>query len=234
MAYWQTVMTVTQSEFVTDPQNILGSRIPANSADFREGVAFDDHKIAYFLHYATDRDVLDLGCVSHDPANYRSNFWVHKALAAKAGSLTGLDLSRDGVDYLVDKGFNVEFGDAQNFDLGRTFDCIVAGDLIEHLEDFSGFLNSCKRHLRPGGTLLISTPNPWYWRNILKSILWTEVPNNVEHTCWLCPRTLRQLVARHGMSVSNIAFGSRYRRDLLMPLPRGIKHTSWHACVTVD
>jgi 2-polyprenyl-3-methyl-5-hydroxy-6-metoxy-1,4-benzoquinol methylase len=227
-------MSANPSEFVTNPDHIQGSRIPANPADFREGIAFDDHKIAYLMRYAEGRDVLDLGCVCHDPESYRNPYWVHKALAARAKSVTGMDLSREGITYLAGKGFNVVHGDAQNFDLGRTFDCIVAGDLIEHLEDFSGFLNSCKRHLRPGGTLLISTPNPWYWRNIVKSIASTEVPNNAEHTCWLCPRTLRQLVARHGMSVSDIAFGSRFRRDLLMPLPRGIKHTSWHACVTVD
>ncbi len=227
-------MTSHQSEFVTNPENIVGDRIRANPADFREGIAFGDHKIDYILRYASDRDVLDLGCVCHDPESYKSPFWIHKALVERSRSVTGMDLSRDGVGALAAKGFNVVHGDAQNFDLGRTFDCIVAGDLIEHLEDFAGFLNSCKRHLRPGGTLLISTPNPWYWRNIVKSIMSTEVPNNIEHTCWLCPRTLRQLVARHGMSVSDIAFGSRYRRDLLMPLPRGIKHTSWHACVTVD
>lgn len=227
-------MASGSSAFVTDPGRLAGDRIAADSSDFREGVDWADHKIAWIIDQIEGRDVLDLGCVSHDPQNYRSPYWLHKALAGKAQSLLGMDLSEQGVSFLAERGFNVVHGDAQSFELGRQFDCIVAGDLIEHLEDFSGFLESCKRHLRPGGALLISSPNPWYWRNIAKSILSDEVPSNIEHTCWLCPRTLRQLVGRHGLTVSNIAFGSRYARDRLMPLPRGIKHTSWHARVTTS
>lgn len=177
--------------------------------------------------------MLDLGCVCHDPQAYRSAYWVHKALAEKAKSLLGLDLSAAGVSYLVERGFNVVHGDAQNFELGRQFDCIVAGDLIEHLEDLSGFLECCKRHLRPGGSLLITSPNPWYWRYIAKSIISLEVEINLEHTCWFCPRTLRQLAERHAMVLSDVDFGSRYLRDRLMPLPRGIKHNTWFARLTV-
>jgi SAM-dependent methyltransferase len=226
-------VSTSETRFVTDPASLAGSRISADARDFREGVAWDDHKIAWIIRQAAGKDVLDLGCVSHDPQSYRSPFWVHKALADKAASLLGMDLSAEGVAYLAERGFNVTHGDAQNFDLGRQFDCIVAGDLIEHLEDFSGFIESCKRHIRPGGALLISSPNPWYWRNVAKAMVSAEVDNNIEHTCWLCPRTLRQLVGRHGMTVGDVAFGSRYARDRLMPLPRGIKHTSWHARVTL-
>jgi len=53
------------------------------------------------------------------------------------------------------------------------------------------------------------------------------VPNNPEHTCWFCPRTWRQLVERFGFTIRDIEFQSRYRRDNLMPLPRGLRHTSW-------
>jgi hypothetical protein len=81
--------------------------------------------------------------------------------------------------------------------------------------------------------LLISTPNPWYWRNIIKAALNKEVNNNPEHTCWLCVRTLRQLVNRHGMNIGEIQFGSTYLRDKLIPLPRGWKHTSFHAEVFI-
>ncbi|TMM49043.1 class I SAM-dependent methyltransferase [Qipengyuania marisflavi] len=217
------------SDFVTDPATIHGSRIPADPANFGDDIAWDDHKLAYMAARVMGKDVLDLGCVQHDPENYRSRYWLHRALREKAASILGLDLSRDGVAALSARGLEIVHGDAQNFDLSRSFDVIVAGDLMEHLEDFAGFFTSVKRHLRPGGALLVSTPNPWYWRNIAKAVLRAEVDNNPEHTCWFDPRTLRQLAARHDMSLGEIAFGSRYSRDRLMPLPRGIKHTSWHA-----
>jgi 2-polyprenyl-3-methyl-5-hydroxy-6-metoxy-1,4-benzoquinol methylase len=219
--------------FKTDPDLMLGSKIRTDRADFSDRIAYDDHKIKFVIKYARDRDVLNLGCVDHDPEAYKSRYWVHRALTEKAKSVVGFDLSREGVEYLNRHGYDIVHGDAQNFRLDRSFDVIVAGDLIEHLEDFAGFLESCKAHLRPNGSILISTPNPWYWRFILHAIHKKEVPNNPEHTCWVCPRTLRQLVRRHGMDVADIEFGSRYARDRYMPLPSGIKHTSWHARVIV-
>jgi hypothetical protein len=33
---------------------------------------------------------------------------------------------------------------------------------------------------------------------------------------------------RHGMDIVEVSFGSRYLRDRVMPLPRGVKHTSFH------
>jgi len=214
-----------------DTRWILGKKSPADNQDFSDRIAFRDHKIAFVLRHTLDKEVLDLGCVQHNPENYKSQYWLHKAISTVASRLEGLDLYADGVLYLRERGYNVSVGDATRFDLGRRFDVIVAGDLIEHLENFDGFIESCRAHLRPGGKLLISSPNPWYWRNVVKAIFLSEVGNNPEHTCWLCPRTLRQLVRRHGMDTVEVRFGSRYFRDRVMPLPRGMKHTSFHAVV---
>ncbi|MGI8943417.1 MAG: class I SAM-dependent methyltransferase, partial [Qipengyuania sp.] len=136
-----------RERFVTDPSTIAGKAIPADRSLFSEGIAWDDHKIAYMAKRCEGRAVLDIGCVEHDPDNYRSPYWLHKALKQKATSLTGLDLSREGVDFLRDRGFEIVCQDAQSFDLGRRFEVIVAGDVIEHLEDHAGFLRSVKRHL---------------------------------------------------------------------------------------
>ena len=56
-----------------------------------------------------------------------------------------------------------------------------------------------------------------------------EVPNNPEHTCWFDPRTLRQLAARFGLELTAVEFQSRSRKDRWLPLPRGLRHTSWSA-----
>lgn len=44
-------------------------------------------------------------------------------------------------------------------ELGRQFDAVVALELIEHLENPHNFLRQCRALLRPGGYLLLSTPN---------------------------------------------------------------------------
>jgi 2-polyprenyl-3-methyl-5-hydroxy-6-metoxy-1,4-benzoquinol methylase len=210
---------------------IFGDKLEVLQSDLSGDIAFDDDKIAFMIRHASGKRVLDLGCVHHNPENYQSKYWLHKALRSVATHLEGLDIYPDGVEYLRKRGFNIALGDAQAFALGRTFDVIVAGDLIEHLENFAGFLNSCKAHLAARGKLLISTPNPWYWKNVIKACVLGRVANNPEHTCWLCPQTLQQLVARHGMRVTEVVFGSRYLRDRLAPLPKGIRHTTFHAVV---
>jgi len=54
----------------------------------------------------------------------------------------------------------------------ESFDTIIAFDLIEHLEHYRKFLKECKRVIRKGSVLILSTPNkvafsgsyekPWY------------------------------------------------------------------------
>jgi 2-polyprenyl-3-methyl-5-hydroxy-6-metoxy-1,4-benzoquinol methylase len=211
-----------------DPESIKRVLFDAHAADFSDKIEFNDHKIRFAVKYCRGRNVLDIGCVMHNPENYKSKYWLHKALKTVSASIVGIDLYSPGVDHLNALGFNVLTADAQGFDLGRKFDVIMAGDIIEHLEDFRGFLDSCKRHMHEDSRLLISTPNPWYWRNVAKAAFLKEVSNNPEHTCWLCPRTLRQLLSRHNLKIGEIVFGSRYLRDRLMPLPRGWKHPSFH------
>ncbi len=215
----------------TSHQWMLGGDLKPRAADFSQNIAFADHKIRFAVDHCRGKSVLDLGCVHHNPENYASQYWLHKALAAVSGSLEGLDLYEEGVEFLKDLGFSISVGNAEDFDLGRTFDVVVACDLIEHVEDLSGFLDSCDRHLAPGGKILISTPNPWHWRNTVKAALFGRVSVNPEHTLWMCPVTLQQLVSRHRMTMTSIRFGSRYLRDRLVPLPGGVKHTSFHAVV---
>ena len=43
---------------------------------------------------------------------------------------------------------------------GRTFDAVIAAELIEHLEEPYAFLKSIRSLIRPGGRLVLSTPNP--------------------------------------------------------------------------
>ena len=215
--------------FFRRADQMIGANSKANPDDFKDSPDLTDSKIAYVIRHSQGMDVLDLGCVMHDPQSYRSKYWVHKALLGACKSVVGMDLSKEGADFLRGKGYQVLHGDAQDFSLGQKFDVIHAGDLLEHLEDFSGFFECCIQHLRRDGRIIVSTPNPWYWRNIIKSILYMEVSNNPEHTCWLCPRTLRQLAKRHGFELQEIEFCSRYWRDKFVPFPRGIRHTSWNA-----
>lgn len=192
-----------------------------------EPIDYSDPKIAYVVERCRGRRVLDLGCVMHEPDAYRSRYFVHRAIVERAREVIGLDTHASGVRTLCSMGYRVEIGNAESFRYDEPFEVIVAGDIVEHLANLHGFLESCRGSLAPDGMVIVQSPNPWYWKNVVKSVLYTEVPNNFEHTCWFCPRTWRQLVERHGFTIRNIEFQSRHWRDRLMPLPRGVRETSW-------
>lgn len=206
--------------------SLIGSASKPEIGDYDSAIDFNDPKIKFIVKYAVAKSVLDLGCVQHNPENYKSKYWLHRALKKVASSLQGVDLYEDGVNYLNQLGFSVRAGDVQNLNIGQKYDLIVAGDLIEHLDNFRGFFLSVDDQLSKDGKLIITTPNPWYWRNIIKAIISPEVSNNEEHTCWICLRTLRQLAARFNFKILEFKFGSRYKKDLYMPLPSRLKNTS--------
>lgn len=53
----------------------------------------------------------------------------------------------------------------------RTFDVIVSAEVIEHLENPRAVAREWFRLLRPGGTLIFSTPNNESWRSLIALLL---------------------------------------------------------------
>lgn len=52
-----------------------------------------------------------------------------------------------------------------------SINCITATEVIEHLSDVDNFLSECKRVLKKGGSIIISTENLAGWQNIFSLIL---------------------------------------------------------------
>ncbi|MBI3032862.1 methyltransferase domain-containing protein [Candidatus Woesearchaeota archaeon] len=93
-------------------------------------------------------NVLDIGCAAN-PNPYLKN-------------VIGMDLN-DKVKLpsnyikLVSHNVHEKFPFKDN-----TFDTVVAGEILEHLENPFAFLRECKRVVKKGGRVIITTPNSCY------------------------------------------------------------------------
>ncbi|MFA5405773.1 MAG: class I SAM-dependent methyltransferase [Candidatus Nanoarchaeia archaeon] len=98
--------------------------------------------------------ILDIGC---------GDGWFGAKLKKVFGAeVTGVDILDKALITAKKKGLLTK-----KFDLSKNnwplksnyFDLIIAGDIIEHVYDTENFIKECKRLLKKGGQLIISTPN---------------------------------------------------------------------------
>ncbi len=165
-------------------------------------------KIEWCCGYAAGKEVLDFGVVDHtlDWCLNRPERWLHGRLKECAASLKGVDLLKDEVAALLERGHDVVSGDALEVQLGRQFDVVVCGDLIEHVSDPKRLLDNIERHLRDDGVALVTTPNPLAISRFFNIFFDGSVPVNDEHVAWFCPQTMHQLVERTNLYVSDFAW----------------------------
>lgn len=158
--------------------------------------------------------VLDVGCAGHT-IEIGSPQWLHGRLDEAYPDLHGIDVSRENIEALRNHGFrNLHLQSAENFDLKERFDTIVAGELIEHLSNPGLFLDCARRHLTPGGRLVLTTPSPFSLFSFLYALIkYPKTCENPQHTAWFCLRTLSELVGRHGLKVREMELIPDYYPD---------------------
>ncbi len=168
------------------------------------------YRIDQILEYCKGKKVLHLGYVQHSP-KYKKQIedgtWLHAHISKVAKEAVGLDILEDAVDDLQRnygyKGYVGNVERLQEVDLKETFDVIVAGELIEHLENPGLFLEGVKNFLREDSILIITTPNAFgetYQKmyNRKPEAEWV----NEEHVTWYSSYTLQRILERCGYEES--------------------------------
>lgn len=149
-----------------------------------------------------DKNVLDLGVVDHTLIKTKSKDWLHDFIVRNSKSTLGVDYLEKEVQNLKSQGYNVISRDVQNLgDLGQKFEVIIAGELIEHLENQGLFLDSMGKNLEKKGKIIITTPNPLRINNILKNLFNKEILDNPEHCLWHNKFTLENIFKRKGFKL---------------------------------
>lgn len=113
------------------------------------------HRYAIALSFARGKVVLDIACGE----GYGSNL-----LADIAKSVTAVDIEQHVIERASKKytAENIQFitGSVQEIPLADSlFDMVVCYETIEHVDQHDKVMRELKRVLKPGGIILISTPD---------------------------------------------------------------------------
>lgn len=146
--------------------------------------------------------VLDIGFLGQGIQKGDPN-WPHALLAERAGALYGLDTLLSS-EYQNDSRYKQ--ASAEQFDFGITFDVIFAADLIEHLSNPGLFLERCKKHLKPNGRLVLTTPNAFNLFNLAEKLSKREPTSNSDHTMYFNSTTLCALLKKNGWKAIAVDF----------------------------
>ena len=156
------------------------------------------------LKLAKNKNVLHLGCIHH--ADYQlsieSNTWLHKDLDKVSKKLVGLDYLKKETEEIHEKyGYEIYFADVmklENVDIQETFDLIICGELINHIENPGLMLKGLRRFMNRESLLIITTPNQYSLHRMIKIFLGKEDAQWIhpEVVAWHSFGTLRHLTER--------------------------------------
>ena len=206
-----------------------------------------DHGYAYAYRNRRDstiqmvQEVVPEGGRILDMAGAQGNFSL--ALAELGYDVTWNDLREDLVDYVKlkhEKG-NLSFapGNAFELEFEQPFDCVVATEIIEHVAHPDDFLRKLANLVRPGGYVVLTTPNGAYFRNVLPRFSDCEnpeafedvqfQPNSDGHIFLMWPDELETLAEQAGLKIDRLGLftnpltnGHLKTAKLLKILPEGV------------
>jgi 2-polyprenyl-3-methyl-5-hydroxy-6-metoxy-1,4-benzoquinol methylase len=118
----------------------------------------------FYLHAKHNGRLLEVGCGAGSTLKLLQDFgW----------QVEGVDFDPPAVEEASKKGLKVHLGTLSEQELpSGSFDAIVSNHVIEHVPDPVGLLRECHRLLKPGGNLVVITPNAGSWGHRIYGAQW--------------------------------------------------------------
>jgi len=163
------------------------------------------------LRVCEDKKILHLGCADMPYTSQRGDELLHKKLlkVTEQENLWGLDASEEGINTLRELGYqnlicgNVE--DAHTKLKQEKFDIILAGEIIEHLDNPGLFLESVRSIMTDNSEFILTTVNAPSFKGFLFSMLRLEKVHP-DHNYYFSYRTLKQLLEKFDLTCDEIYY----------------------------
>lgn len=174
------------------------------------------HRVEFIKHVSEGKKVLHLGCTNwpYTQDSIDNNMLLHHELAKTTGELYGFDFDQEGIDVLERAGtknlYQADLERLEDVDLEETFDVIIAGEMIEHLNNPGLFLTGIQRFMTSKTKLVITTINAYAaHRFAVYGLLGKKginEPVHPDHVAYYSYKTLKLLVERSGLKVTQFNF----------------------------
>lgn len=147
------------------------------------------------MYVGSGDTVLDVGFYGQSISPEQDHY-PHALLKKQAQEVYGVDIvlpeSYDKLRY--------QRASADSFFFETKFDVITAFDVIEHLSNPGRFLELCSAHLKPGGVVLITTPNAFNLFSLVEKVSHDEPNVNDDHTTYFNKPTISVLLQKNGFT----------------------------------
>ncbi|MBK9165598.1 MAG: methyltransferase domain-containing protein [Acidobacteria bacterium] len=173
-------------------------------------------RVQFLKELAKGKRVLHLGCTNfpYTLDSIAAGSLLHADLAAIADELTGFDFDQEGIDLLTERGFGelyrADLERLEEVTLEREFDVIIAGEMIEHLNNPGLFLKGIQRFMNSETKLAITTVNAFCaFRFVIYGFRGKggqNEPVHPDHVAYYSYRTLKKLIDNSGLTIDEFNF----------------------------
>lgn len=173
-------------------------------------------RVEFIRKMCAGKKVLHLGCTDYPYTKeaIENSRLLHFELDKITDELYGFDFDQKGIDILADAGVkNLYRADLEKLDevnLDKTFDVIMAGEMIEHLSNPGLFLRGIKRFMNKDTSLVITTINAYSGMRFLVYGLrgkgGSNEPVHPDHVAYYSYKTLNMILQRENLFVKDFVF----------------------------
>lgn len=173
-------------------------------------------RVEFIKKISAGKKVLHLGCTNYPYTqdSIDNEMLLHFDLQNIAKELYGFDFDQEGIDILEKQGtknlFRADLEKLEEVCLNETFDVIIAGEMIEHLNNPGLFLKGIQRFMNEETKLVITTINAYSaYRFLIYGLRGKggeNEPVHPDHVYYFSYKTLKLIVERANLEVKEFYF----------------------------